>query len=132
MLGTAALTLISVNTFFALPSQYPLAVTRRHYRSFVSRDRFNDDSPSAGAIFSFYSEYSRSLEAGFNGAMVVVGLLYKLLSFVYVQRVVDTKSLYGSVGILIVLMLGLSHILAANFTRCSAYLCATKRELPNQ
>ena len=43
------------------------------------------------------------------GAALVVLLLnlYNTLSFLYVQRVVDTRSLYGSVGILVVLMIGL-------------------------
>ena len=43
-----------------------------------------------------------------GAAMVVLLLnLYNTLSFLYVQRVVDTRSLYGSVGILVVLMIGL-------------------------
>ncbi len=43
-----------------------------------------------------------------GSAIVILGLyLYNKLSFLYMQRVIDTNSLYGSVGILIVLMLGL-------------------------
>jgi membrane protein len=43
-----------------------------------------------------------------GSAIVILGLyLYNKLSFLYMQRVVDTNSLYGSVGILVVLMLGL-------------------------
>lgn len=43
------------------------------------------------------------------GAIVVVALLhiYKTLSFLYVQQVVSNNSLYGSVGIIVILMLGL-------------------------
>ena len=43
------------------------------------------------------------------GAILIVALLqiYKMLSFLYVQQVVSNKSLYGSVGIIVVLMLGL-------------------------
>lgn len=43
------------------------------------------------------------------GAVLVVALLqlYKELSFLYVQQVVSNNSLYGSVGIIVVLMLGL-------------------------
>jgi membrane protein len=43
------------------------------------------------------------------GAVVVVSLLqlYKTLSFLYVQQVVANNSLYGSVGIIVILMLGL-------------------------
>jgi membrane protein len=45
----------------------------------------------------------------FSGAILVVVLLilYNMLSFLYVGRVVQTNSLYGSVGIIVVLMLGL-------------------------
>tara|TARA_B100001971_G_scaffold215105_2_gene257640 strand:+ start:12669 stop:14165 length:1497 start_codon:yes stop_codon:yes gene_type:complete len=43
------------------------------------------------------------------GSLLVVALLqiYKMLSFLYVQQVVSNNSLYGSVGIIVVLMLGL-------------------------
>jgi len=43
------------------------------------------------------------------GATLVVALLkgYQMLSFLYVQQVVSNKSLYGSVGIIVILMLGL-------------------------
>lgn len=43
------------------------------------------------------------------GAVLVVALLqlYKELSFLYVQQVVSNNSLYGSVGIIVILMLGL-------------------------
>jgi membrane protein len=43
------------------------------------------------------------------GATLVIALLqvYKELSFLYVQQVVSNNSLYGSVGIIVVLMLGL-------------------------
>jgi len=45
----------------------------------------------------------------FCGSVVVVLLLhlYNMLSFLYVDRVVQTNSLYGSVGIIVILMLGL-------------------------
>ncbi len=45
----------------------------------------------------------------FCGSVVVVLLLhlYNQLSFLYVDRVVQTNSLYGSVGIIVILMLGL-------------------------
>lgn len=43
------------------------------------------------------------------GAAIVVSLLqiYKMLSFLYVQQVVSNNSLYGSVGIIVIMMLGL-------------------------
>ncbi|MGJ8652416.1 MAG: YihY/virulence factor BrkB family protein [Opitutaceae bacterium] len=43
------------------------------------------------------------------GAILIVTMLqvYKMLSFLYVQQVVSNNSLYGSVGIIVILMLGL-------------------------
>ena len=47
--------------------------------------------------------------AAFIGALIVTGLLFlnNYLAFVYFRNVMSTKSLYGSVGILPILMLGL-------------------------
>ncbi|WP_269526405.1 YihY/virulence factor BrkB family protein [Coraliomargarita parva] len=60
-------------------------------------------------FFRFIPNTPVQWKPAFIGATLVVVLLhlYNLLSFLYVQRVVDTRSLYGSVGIIIVLMLGL-------------------------
>jgi len=60
-------------------------------------------------FFRFFPNTTVEWKPAFIGAGMVVLLLhvYKLLSFLYVRRVVDTNSLYGSVGIIIVLMLGL-------------------------
>ena len=61
------------------------------------------------AFFRFIPNTKVEWKAAFIGAIVVEVLLqaYNMLSFLYVQRVVDTRSLYGSVGIIVVLMLGL-------------------------
>ena len=60
-------------------------------------------------FFRFIPNIQVKWKPAFVGAFVVVLLLhaYNWLSFLYVQRVVDTNSLYGSVGIIIILMLGL-------------------------
>jgi len=60
-------------------------------------------------FFRFIPNTQVDWKPAFTGAVVVVILLhlYNMLSFIYVQRVVDTRSLYGSVGIIVVLMLGL-------------------------
>lgn len=60
-------------------------------------------------FFRFIPNIQVKWQPAFIGAFIVVFLLhvYNWLSFLYVQRVVDTNSLYGSVGIIIVLMLGL-------------------------
>lgn len=61
------------------------------------------------AFFCFIPNTKVQWKAAFTGATLVVILLqlYNMLSFLYVERVVDTRSLYGSVGIIVVLMLGL-------------------------
>ena len=60
-------------------------------------------------FFRFIPNTQVEWKPAFCGAALVVVLLhlYNMLSFVYVERVVDTRSLYGSVGIIVVLMLGL-------------------------
>ncbi|CAA6680138.1 Unannotated [Lentimonas sp. CC19] len=60
-------------------------------------------------FFRFIPNTSVNWKPAFMGATLVVALLqlYNMLSFLYVQQVVNTRSLYGSVGIIVVLMLGL-------------------------
>jgi membrane protein len=60
-------------------------------------------------FFRFIPNTRVDWKPAFIGATLVVAMLkvYNMLSFLYVQRVVDTRSLYGSVGIIVVLMLGL-------------------------
>jgi membrane protein len=62
-----------------------------------------------GAFLRFIPNTQVDWKASIVGAVLVVALLqvYKMLSFLYVQQVVSNKSLYGSVGIIVVLMLGL-------------------------
>lgn len=60
-------------------------------------------------FFRFIPNTRVEWKPAFIGSAIVLLLLtlYNKFSFLYMQRVVDTNSLYGSVGILIVLMLGL-------------------------
>lgn len=60
-------------------------------------------------FFRFIPNTKVEWKPAFIGSVIVVLALhlYNMLSFLYVQRVVDTNSLYGSVGIIVVLMLGL-------------------------
>ena len=61
------------------------------------------------AFFCFIPNTKVNWKASITGAALVVASLqvYNMLSFLYVERVVDTRSLYGSVGIIVILMLGL-------------------------
>lgn len=61
------------------------------------------------AFFCFIPNTKVEWKAALTGATLVVAALhiYNKLSFLYVERVVDTRSLYGSVGIIVILMLGL-------------------------
>jgi len=62
-----------------------------------------------GLFFRFIPNTKVHWIPAFTGAAVVVIALnlYNQFSFLYVQKVIDTRSLYGSVGIVVVLMLGL-------------------------
>ncbi|MEM7790318.1 MAG: YihY/virulence factor BrkB family protein [Verrucomicrobiota bacterium] len=61
------------------------------------------------AFFRFIPNTRVAWRPAMTGAALVVIMLhlYNKLSFLYVQRVIDTNSLYGSVGIIVILMLGL-------------------------
>lgn len=110
VLGTAALTLISVNTFYRFAETLPLGSTLAALVQFCFPViAFIVIALLIALFFRFIPNTPVHWKPAFVGALLVVSLLhiYKLLSFLYVQRVVDTKSLYGSVGIIIVLMLGL-------------------------
>ena len=110
VLGTAALTLMSVNTFFRFAETLPFGNSITALIQFLFPViAFLMIALLLALFFRFIPNTHVRWKPALVGALLVVGLLhiYKLLSFLYVQRVVDTKSLYGSVGIIIVLMLGL-------------------------
>ena len=110
VLGTAALTLISLNTFVRFAENLPfgssIAALIQFFFPVIALLMI---ALLLAIFFRFIPNTQVRWKPAFLGAVLVVGLLhvYKMLSFLYVQRVVDTKSLYGSVGIIVVLMLGL-------------------------
>lgn len=108
--GAGALTIVALNTVNTFVENLPLGAT------FLAL--FKIASPLVSFVivtiflatfFRFIPNTSVDWKPAFTGAALVVVLLhvYNLLSFLYVQRVVDTRSLYGSVGIIVILMLGL-------------------------
>jgi len=108
--GAVALSLIALNTIVRFVEQIPFgAEVLLVFQFFSPIVTFIVITLFLATFFRFIPNTSVEWKPAFTGAAVVVILLhiYNLLSFLYVQRVVDTRSLYGSVGILVVLMLGL-------------------------
>lgn len=110
VVGAASLTLFTIPKIIQFMEQLPFG------GEFLSVILFL--SPIIAAIlvilmltvfFCFIPNTKVEWKAALVGATLVVILLhiYNMLSFLYVERVVDTRSLYGSVGIIVILMLGL-------------------------
>lgn len=108
--GAAAITLITLSSFESVAAQLPFG---DHFLAI-----FLVVSPFIvflllvtllALFFRFIPNTTVNWKPALIGAALVVLMLYlyNQLSFLYVQRVIDTRSLYGSVGILVVLMLGL-------------------------
>ncbi|MDG1241312.1 MAG: YihY/virulence factor BrkB family protein [Opitutae bacterium] len=110
VMGAAALTLVTVTKIAQLMEYLPfggeflsLALILSPIIAFILITTL------LAVFFRFIPNTQVNWKAAFTGASLVVVLLqlYNMFSFLYVQRVVDTRSLYGSVGIIVVLMLGL-------------------------
>lgn len=110
VLGAASLTLVTVSKIAQIMEHLPfggeflsLALLFSPIIAFILITTL------LAVFFRFIPNTQVNWKAAFTGATLVVILLqlYNMLSFLYVQRVVDTRSLYGSVGIIVVLMLGL-------------------------
>jgi membrane protein len=110
VVGAASLTLVTIPKISRFMEKLPLGAEVLSLLLFFS--------PIIAAIlvilllavfFCFIPNTKVEWKAALTGATLVVAALhvYNKLSFLYVERVVDTKSLYGSVGIIVVLMLGL-------------------------
>jgi membrane protein len=110
VIGAASLTLITIPKIIQVMERLPFG------GEFLSVILFF--SPIIAGIliillltgfFCFIPNTKVEWKAALTGAtLVVVSLhIYNMLSFLYVERVVDTRSLYGSVGIIVILMLGL-------------------------
>lgn len=110
VIGTASLTLIGLNAAKSFMEKFPFGGEFFAVFLFFSPVIiFLLLVLLLGLFFRFIPNTQVKWIPAFTGAAVVVLSLYfyNQLSFLYVQRVVDTRSLYGSVGIIIVLMLGL-------------------------
>lgn len=110
VLGTAALSLLSLDVYLRMAQNLPFGAEIVALGRFLSPViAFLMITLLLAVFFRFIPNTQVSWKPAFLGAALVVGLLhvYKLLSFLYVQQVVNTRSLYGSVGIIVVLMLGL-------------------------
>lgn len=108
--GAVALSLIALNTITRFIEELPFGGEVILVFQFLSPVvTFVVITLFLATFFRFIPNTTVDWKPAFTGAALVVLLLhaYNLLSFLYVQRVVDTRSLYGSVGILVVLMLGL-------------------------
>ncbi len=110
VVGAAALTLTTINRVSGFMEKFPYG------GEFLSVVLFFSPLIAAiliiallAAFFCFIPNTRVDWTAAFTGATLVVILLhiYNMLSFLYVERVVSTRSLYGSVGIIVILMLGL-------------------------
>ena len=110
VLGTAALSLITANAILGAMETLPFGATLAALFQFsLPLLAFLIFTLALAIFYRFIPNTTvRWKPALIGAALVTAGLnAYQMLSFLYVQRVVDTKSLYGSVGIIIVLMLGL-------------------------
>jgi membrane protein len=110
VLGAASLTLLSFSKIGPLIERLPFGGEFHAIFLFLSPViAFLLITLLLALFFRFIPNTPVDWKPAFAGATLVVVLLhlYNMLSFLYVQRVVDTRSLYGSVGIVVVLMLGL-------------------------
>jgi len=110
VLGAAALTLLTVTQISAFAEKLPFGETMLRLVLIASPIlAFGLLVLLLALFFRFIPNTRVEWSAAFVGATVVVALLhlYNKLSFLYVEQVVRNQSLYGSVGIVIVLMLGL-------------------------
>ena len=110
VMGAASLTLLSFNRIEPLFAYLPFGDTFKiAFRLFSPAIALLLIAALLTLFFRFIPNTQVHWKPAFIGAILVVVMLqlYNMLSFLYVQRVVDTRSLYGSVGIIVVLMLGL-------------------------
>ena len=110
VLGTLSVTLLTLNAIVSrmetLPMGEMLAALFLFFSPIIS---FLMIVSLLAVFFRFIPNTQVQWGPAFCGSVIVVLLLqlYNMLSFLYVDRVVQTNSLYGSVGIIVVLMLGL-------------------------
>lgn len=110
VMGAASLTLVSFNRIEPLLAYLPFGDEFKiAFRLLSPAIVFFLIVTLLTLFFRFIPNTQVHWKPAFIGAILVVAMLhlYNMLSFLYVQRVVDTRSLYGSVGIIVVFMLGL-------------------------
>ncbi len=110
VIGTAAISLQILKAFLQFTKTLPFGTTVETVITFFAPVIvFMMIVLLIAAFLRFIPNTQVQWRPAMIGALIVVGLLqiYKMLSFLYVQQVVSNKSLYGSVGIIVVLMLGL-------------------------
>jgi len=110
VLGTLSITLITLNAIVSRMETLPMGeVLASLFLFFSPIMSFIMIVSLLAVFFRFIPNTQVKWRPAFCGSVVVVLLLhlYNMLSFLYVDRVVQTNSLYGSVGIIVVLMLGL-------------------------
>lgn len=110
VIGSAAISLQVLNVFLSFAENIPFGTTiTAVIRFFLPLLTVVMITLLLAAFLRFIPNTQVRWRPALLGAVLVVALLqlYKMLSFLYVQQVVSNKSLYGSVGIIVVLMLGL-------------------------
>lgn len=110
VLGTAAISLQVFNAFLSFAETLPFGTAIQSVLTFfIPVITFLIIVMLLAAFLRFIPNTQVEWKPALVGAILIVALLqiYKMLSFLYVQQVVSNKSLYGSVGIIVVLMLGL-------------------------
>ncbi|HKK18232.1 MAG TPA: YihY/virulence factor BrkB family protein, partial [Opitutales bacterium] len=110
VLGTISVTLLTLNAVVSrmetLPMGEWLAALFLFFSPIIS---FILIISLLAVFFRFIPNTQVEWKPAFCGSAVVVLLmhLYNMLSFLFVGRVVQTNSLYGPVGVIVILMLGL-------------------------
>lgn len=110
VIGSAVISLGALNIFLSFAENLPFGTTIRNtIQFFLPVLTMVMVTLLLAAFMRFIPNTKVEWKPALIGALIVVVLLqlYKTLSFLYVQQVVSNKSLYGSVGIIVVLMLGL-------------------------
>lgn len=110
MLGVGALGLLSASTIAQLFNLLPFGTL--FAKAFLFAGPLLSFLFLLGLLMGFYRFFPNTpvtWRAGLAGAFVAVILLISnhVLSIIYVHKVIESRSLYGSVGIIPVLMLGL-------------------------
>lgn len=110
VLGTLSVTLLTLNAIVSRMENLPMGeVLASLFLFFSPIISFLMIVSLLAVFFRFIPNTQVHWGPAFCGSAIVVLMLqlYNKLSFLYVDRVVQTNSLYGSVGIIVVLMLGL-------------------------